>query len=593
MMNLLKKKLSNRVLVCIGLPYEKEQFFDLAKSDCSDFVNSLKCEYQTNNYNELWKKYKKSAKEIKGTIDKCVSCGANVLIDFDYSVLPRFKQYDIIVLLVHHSEKNKEIEFLGKMFDEKSFAEHFPSDFDGILDLTSCYSENLQYLLKVKSSSELFHSIGVSNKTPLSFRLILLQRIIDELCYKKGIQYFEAYKNSIESLLHILPDGERLRNGIIYLGGRSKSTIYAPAETNRGESFITQIFIHQEENSESVELIAKTIDDQTTIRNSKFLPFKIKKNDKIEFELNWQKEAGNDFKADKKRKSLIWTNEPSSVEFVIQVMPNCNTQAFLGRLKIAINKQPVGDIVFKTRIISEHTPFRNCTNEMDFNSIDKKVVQLSESTKLNAKLDLEQKKLSIAMEKAQNEQEKDKIANEIAMCNQLKCIINSNPTAIDNGVIKVFVSSTSDMAKYRDIIKKQISDLRMLPISYDNWSQEDIYPRDICCQQVMASNIFVCLLGSNYGFVEPKWCMSMTEIEYRVAVKSGIPILIYILKDYEKGMEDMLPENKESVEKQKALIEELKIKRLVELFNSEWSLQLKFCEELTRLKTQMEFGINK
>ncbi len=589
-MMLFKKRLHKKVLVCNGLPFTETQFYRLFDDCQSDFIQSLKLQYQTYDKKTTWEKYKKIALEIQTTLEKCSSRGADIINDFDYTCFNEFNKYEIIVILAHHSDQSNDIEFNGKMFSEFSFTKYFPSDFEGTLDLTSCHSTGLQYALNSHCSSEFFHSIGTEGRTPLPFRLILLQKIVDELCHKDNISYFQAYENSFNFLFSLVSDGPSSKK-IVYLGGKMKSTVYAPSEAQIGQSFIVQVFIHNESDFETVELMAKTVDDNAILKNTKSLPFKLKKNEKIEFELSWQNNGTNDFTTKKKRKSLIWTNEPSSVEYVIQIQPDCISQSFIGKIKIAVNKQPVGDIVFKTNIIAGITASQKISEMIDFVPYDKLSEKTKESILINSKINEELEALLISMNKANSDIDRKRLGKEMEMCKKLSQIINSNPSVIDSNVIKVFISSTSDMQRYREILKNQILNLKMFPVSYDTWSQEDSYPRDVCCQQVMASQIFVCLLGANYGFVEPEWRMSMTEIEYRVAVKSGIPILVYIADNYEDKMKVLLPEKEEAVARQKALIDELSSKRLVELFGSDLLLQLKSCEELTRLKTQIENGI--
>ena len=119
------------------------------------------------------------------------------------------------------------------------------------------------------------------------------------------------------------------------------------------------------------------------------------------------------------------------------------------------------------------------------------------------------------------------IRQELDMCK--KCLeLISNNSKTHNEVLKVFISSTSDMKEYRDVIRERVFALGMYPDMYEMWGQGNDYPRDMCCKHVLESDIFICILGPNYGFVEPIWDKSMTEIEYRIASNAGIPILIYI-----------------------------------------------------------------
>ena len=151
-------------------------------------------------------------------------------------------------------------------------------------------------------------------------------------------------------------------------------------------------------------------------------------------------------------------------------------------------------------------------------------------------------------------------------------------------MLKVFISSTSDLKPFRQVVRDQIESCEMYPDMYELWGQGNDYPRDMCCRHVLDSDIFVCLLGAKYGYVEPAWGMSMTEIEFRVALKSGKPILVYIHNQYKEEMKKLLPENTTAIELQNKLIDELREKRMVGFFSSEMSLALLSIAELSTLK---------
>ena len=80
----------------------------------------------------------------------------------------------------------------------------------------------------------------------------------------------------------------------------------------------------------------------------------------------------------------------------------------------------------------------------------------------------------------------------------------------------------------------------------------------------------------------------MTEIEYRVALQSGKPILVYIMKDYLKKMADSEPEEREFIERQKAFIKEVKETRMVDFFEDELDLSLMARTELMMVKKDIE-----
>ena len=173
------------------------------------------------------------------------------------------------------------------------------------------------------------------------------------------------------------------------------------------------------------------------------------------------------------------------------------------------------------------------------------------------------------------------------MCQKCLDLIQAKPKEKKHSPLRVFVSSTSDMYLFRNVLKEQIESCEMYADMYEKWGQGNDYPRDVCCSHVLQSDIFVCILGAKYGFIEPLWNKSMTEIEYRVASNAGIPILVYIINDYKQKMQKLEGDELENSKRQEALIEELKNKRLVCLFENELGLQLQSNTELITLKSRM------
>ena len=80
----------------------------------------------------------------------------------------------------------------------------------------------------------------------------------------------------------------------------------------------------------------------------------------------------------------------------------------------------------------------------------------------------------------------------------------------------------------------------------------------------------------------------MTEIEYRVALQAGKPVLVYITEDYRDGFEKLVKEDEESARRQMDFIREVTSVRLVDFFNDDFGLQLLSRTGLTLVKKDIE-----
>lgn len=590
MFGLFKKKLHNKILVLSALPDNQDSFYQIAMSDNSDFVKSL-CElYNTNDLNTVWQNYKKSAKSLRNTLNNIHERGVDVIAQFSISDIKKIIEYDVIIIIAHHSDSSDEIEIGGKCVKTIDFVNSIPEHTEAIIDMTSCYSDYL--IPRIKGRIPHSHIIGIDVPTSLSFRLFLLEKIIKALANDSSLSYIDALKK----ILSTLPSDKKSlklteESNAIHLGKRDiKSTVAAPFKVYKGESFIISVFIHKEEDKDEVELLSKAIDEDTEIRSSKKISVKIKKGDKIDLQLSVPEYIKSYFLIDKKKRTIRWEGNTDSVEFVVSVSDKCGFLDFIGRIHVYINQEPQFDMLFKTKIIEKEASNSSSLNEVDYADIDfvpfDKIKEKQQARDLLIS-HLKNKILELSNAQCSDVNAHELIKKELEMCN--KCIeLISNTSKKNNDVLKVFISSTSDMKTYRNVIRERVLALGMYPDMYEMWGQGNDYPRDMCCKHVLDSDIFICILGSKYGFVEPIWNKSMTEIEYRIASNAGIPILIYIKNDYREKIEELSNEEKNITLRQLNFIDELLTKRMVSIFPNEISLALLADPELLTLKHNLQ-----
>ena len=204
----------------------------------------------------------------------------------------------------------------------------------------------------------------------------------------------------------------------------------------------------------------------------------------------------------------------------MSVGSQCSQSAFCGIVLLAVNKIPAGSMMFRSEI-SEKRKSNDCAL-FEASPYDKDK-EMSEAR--DALLD----KMRNFMDNSSNLDEKDSSQKE--MCELCLKLLSEDLPKENRTVPRVFISSTSDMVEYRKVVEERVKACEMFPDMYELWGQGCEYPRDMCCRHILQSDFFICLLGSRYGYIEPIWDRSMTEIEYMVAKSSGIPILIYILND--------------------------------------------------------------
>jgi len=561
-----KRTITKKVLILIAIPVDKKGFDEIKKDNVSDFL--MNCD---------WNTYSKTTARIAKFMKEASGLGADVVIANSIEELHNADDYDAVTLFAHHIIDSEEIELNGKRYQLDDVVNAMPESFSGILDLSSCNSTMMQVKLKCRCPE--CKIIATKVKTSLGLRVVLCGDTLKVMARNHDMSYLDAFKKAVELRLEMVSSSRVIpKNDVIYLGNELHSTVFAPKEVKKGTSFMVQVALHRKSESDEVELMAKMVDDSAEIRNAKSISFKLKKNDKVEMELVSVTDS-EFFTIDKGRKSFVWCNEYDIEQFVVSVSPDCDCMAFFGKVKIVVNKKPVGSITFKTNIKDCEVEDSQCA-DMYFSPYNKSVEMKKQRDFLINQLNNQIEVINKKMNMSDDEKVRQSLNVELDMCNSCMKIINRVPENIYGKLYKVFISSTSDLGDYRMTLKEQIEKNSMHAEMYENWQQSNTYPRDKCCEQVLSSDVLVCLLGERYGYVEPLWGKSMTEIEYRIAEKKGIPICIYVDKNF-KNSKDMSQIN---------FVNEISTNRMVTFFEDEMSLAIQSRSELRTVKNELDYG---
>lgn len=568
-----KKRLPKRMLILSALPFDEDSFGKAYSSQTSDFIASLKRTYGQEDLARLWELYKPLARQLQSTFDLVRKYGGSVMVDFKLEDLQRIVDYDIVIILAHHSDISDEIEIGNKMVRASRFIARIPLGCKIVLDITSCYSAHFIPWIKARIPESKI--IGINCPTSLKLRLDILTYIILVMAEKGVDNYLDAFKsawNNVELAKDALND--------IKLGSRLQSTIYAPSEVRKGDEFIVSVFLHKTSDGEELEILSRGVDPDSSKRNQMYLKTKLKKGDVVEFQVYFNAAQYPGIEVDEPTKEVYWDNTIESVEFIFTTTSDFNRNAFLGKIKLAVNKEPVGDMAFKINVVNSSSVngVAPC-GPIQFVPYDR-----------GGEADVQRRQvLSVLQDKILELQSQNPSGSsaEIEMCNRCIDLLQQTRAGNVHSPLKVFISSTSDMQSFRKVIENRVVSCEMYADMYERWGQGNDYPRDLCCSHVLQSDIFVCILGSRYGYVEPLWNKSMTEIEYRIASFAGIPSLIYIMNDYKDRMVELEGSDLADSKRQEDFIEELKSKRLVCMFKGERDLQLNAHKELITLKNKL------
>ena len=573
MIGLFKKRvLHSRMLVLMGIPTSIQAFKEIAANTESDFVNSLKATYHTNDMEVVASEYAKSLKVVQHVLRKIGKCGVTIIESSGVDSFRHMADYDIVVVIAHHASESDHIEFQGNLVSSKDFVAAIPQGCRLMLDMTSCYSSHLIPFIKARIPES--RIIGIDVATSLPFRMFVLEEVVNHLCDNPNDTYLEA----LQKVLQRMPNGQHYtlcdtKNDSVHLGSEMRSTVFAPAQVKRGDDFMVQLFLHHSEDSEEIEIMARMVDEDAVVRNTKTLRIKLELDDRVEVELIALGNNDSCLAIDEPRKSFFWDGNQGSVEFCVSIGMDYAKDSFMGKIRMAINKEPVGDMLFKTEIVDKDLTTAQKTSgaKVRFEPYDKG--KECEEASMTLKNQLEKQ-----LHYLKSRQGSEAVNQDISVCEKCLELIRH----------KMFVSSTSDMMIFRRVLREQIESCEMYPDMYENWGQDNCYPRDLCCSHVLDSDIFVLILGPKYGYVEPAWGLSMTEIEYLTAMHAGKPILVYVLAEAREKAKNPVLQTPENSSRQLHFIDDLSSKRMVGMFSNEVGLSLLAVSELLTIKHKIQ-----
>ncbi len=103
--------------------------------------------------------------------------------------------------------------------------------------------------------------------------------------------------------------------------------------------------------------------------------------------------------------------------------------------------------------------------------------------------------------------------------------------------LKVFISSTSDLLKWRKAVAGALSKLDIDGSLFEDWPSSPNAPINECFLQIDESDAYIVILGKKYGPITESG-LSATHLEYRHAIKKR-PVFAYILDEPEREAEQM------------------------------------------------------
>lgn len=95
-------------------------------------------------------------------------------------------------------------------------------------------------------------------------------------------------------------------------------------------------------------------------------------------------------------------------------------------------------------------------------------------------------------------------------------------------VVKIFISSVRrGLEQERDALPGLIMALGHEPVNFETFGAQPVPSREACLRGVASSDVYLMLLGPNYGHIFPETGQSATHDEWVAAITKGLPCLVF------------------------------------------------------------------
>ena len=154
---------------------------------------------------------------------------------------------------------------------------------------------------------------------------------------------------------------------------------------------------------------------------------------------------------------------------------------------------------------------------------------------------------------------------------------------------KAYISSTYiDLVEYREAVYKALRKNRYDVIAMEDYGASDERPLDKCLADVREASVYIGILGRRYGYVSPNHTRSITELEYREAVKTGVPTLLFLLDDSVSWKPEHEDDDQSAIQKFRG---ELQTDKLVKFFKTPEDLVIQVLTSLRSLQLDGAKGL--
>lgn len=262
--NIFCRKLpKGQVVWCLGLPYTKEAFLACCGDSMkSDFINLLKFQYNSTDVEILWSYYEQTAQNIERTVRFLRDRNVEVIELSSISQLREAFSYSTIILTAHRHRFLECLDFLGNTISIEDFVKAIPKNYNGIVDISSCFSATFQMKCKQKAINATY--IAAETKSSVDLRLFIYKQTIKHLISHQIGNYLDSFRAVIRRIIAESKQNKQVEEAV-FLGGNSPTADYIRSDASKAKDLTQKCILP---NSD----VSSGLNESAEGKNVTFLP---------------------------------------------------------------------------------------------------------------------------------------------------------------------------------------------------------------------------------------------------------------------------------------------------------------------------------
>ncbi len=127
-------------------------------------------------------------------------------------------------------------------------------------------------------------------------------------------------------------------------------SVFGPTAVQAGDECLIQVFLHQLDQREIADALAREVDPEATRRGIQTLAAEVARGQRVEIIFE-----GRGLRIDGERQSIIWRGEPCACQFLVTAAKDSAGRTFHPRVLVLVDSVPMGSVTFTLKVTKGQT----------------------------------------------------------------------------------------------------------------------------------------------------------------------------------------------------------------------------------------------